>query len=120
MKQYEKTIARIEEFFKNIDAEYGNSEWAVANLIDEYINTLSHADAFRLINDMVRLYLKEKIEIYEILEFILAAARHSDTAEIPNELLVNWEVIREKSINASGVYPLWEQISKFYRILETR
>lgn len=118
MNKYEKTTARIREFFNNIDAEYSNSEWAATNIIDEYINTLPPADAFQLISDIVRMYTNEKYELYESLEFIHAAARLSDTTEIPNELLNNWELIRQKSINSSGVYPLWEQIAVFYRIPE--
>lgn len=94
-------------------------EWLFEKFRETEIDNLEPYEAFDFINEVIPILLNEaNSDIWtELFETIISLAHKSNTTEIPNIILENWEIIKSKS-ELLGTYDLDKlyELANYYRI----
>jgi hypothetical protein len=109
---------KYNEYIKDWETKINSDEWYLYRFREEIINNSSPEEAFLLIPEVIELMLEEKDKFLcsEMLEFLIALARQSNTTEIPSVLEAKWTVIENWIINFDKYQQnRFKELKRWYR-----
>jgi hypothetical protein len=116
MTFYDQLKQAIDEWNK----EPINDEWLFEKFREKSINQMSPIEAFEKINETIDVLLLQSDEstAIEVLQTLIALARHSDTTEIPLKLHTNSSALTNQfSIYGDYAKNKLQELFQHYRIL---
>ena len=115
MEYYDELLKTIEKW----GAEPIEDEWLFESFRQNILVTISPPEAFKLIDGTIDVLTTQTDEstAIEVVETILALARHSDTTELPSKLVEDLPRM-SKQFEAYGIYAKdkLKELFSFYRL----